>query len=502
MSRNFDTEQLPFSPDKQQAVLGYTLDNTEFFNSVITKIDPDWFSEELTRRTFAVAKKMYMSNPQKPTFREIEEHQDIITLDPKLKTRIKSNIAICKSNTALYSAQNLLNEMQGWMKSRIIALALPKASMAFNAHNVEESYNILARTIKDYNEANFHGDGAESFKNYALELKQEEIDRGRAMTFGLEDMDRHIDPNGKTGFGSLFRGDMTVLLAPTNVGKTSAMVTIASHNLNRGKSVLFLTHEGGRKEIKNKIMRCMMHKSKPELLRLYLDAEPAMLAKLERLENALDRDLTYVPLNKPGLTVEEVATVIDKFQAKRILQYGKGYDLLVDDYPAKLNTQLASGGQFQRRHIDEEVYNQFVQIGLKYDIHVLVAIQTNREGSRVNRHTGNYKNERRLLQMEDVLESWGPMTAAATVISMNRDDIDARNGKLTYFLCKSRSGETGWAVTVNTDYDRCLIHSNEQGCFSYRGSDNLSEVSSSLMQAYRGQVVPSEKIKFFKQMGT
>jgi hypothetical protein len=138
-------------------------------------------------------------------------------------------------------------------------------------------------------------------------------------------------------------------------------------------------------------------------------------------------------------------------------------------------------------------------MGLQHKLHVLTAIQTNREGSKLNNRIGTQKHETRLLHMEDVMETWGAMTAAAVVVSMNRNKKDEELNKLTFYLCKSRQGETGWAVVCNTDYDRCRTHSNDMGAFWYRGSDSIGEQSAAIMKTWKGQVVASDKLAMYDQ---
>lgn len=496
MAYEIDVNALPFSEDKQNAIVGYLLFDHEevpFYVGVVSKVEPSWFINEVPRQVFTYIKKRYQLTGERVSSKQVLESPDVMKLANGLQQQIHVGVSLMSSARKLYNIKALTDELEAWLKARIITRALPEAGTAFNNGNIEGSASILSNMVKEYYEAKFEGDGVQKFKGYRNEMIAEEMDRNRAMTFGIEKMDRLIDPDGAAGTGSLFRGDMTIFLAPTNVGKTSAMVTVLMENIRRGKSVLFITHEGNPKEIKSKVMRCAHKLTRPDLRRAYdnMDLQPRM----ERMESIIDHLLTYLPMNKPGLSVEEVAAQIDKLQMARKSTTGKYYDLIVDDYPAKLTTELARGGYFQLRHIHEEVYNQFVQIALKYDAHVLCAIQTNRDGSRVNRKTGIYRNETRLLQMEDVMEAWGPMTAASTVISMNRDSQDAATNKLTYLICKSRSGDTDWALVCNTDYKKCILHSEDLGYFWYRGDDGLSNRSAELMNAWKGKEIPEDKLR-------
>ena len=496
MSDTIDTSSLPFSLDKQKAVLGHALYDERFFGTIIGRVEAEWFSEPLVSRVYDALKRWYKKWGKQATVSELIDSEWIGgKLAPQEIHQIKGLMSVVKTSRETYSPTPLLAEMEVWVKTRLIQLALPKAANNFNKRDIEASVLVLNSMVKEFHEIRFMEDGESTFDKFGQDLIRENIEKSHAMTFGLMAMDRLLDPYGSGG--SMLPGDMTVILAPTNVGKTSVMVTTACHNLLQGKSVLFISHEGRPDEIKSKFMRCLTGMTPPELLRAYTD--PNMAEWLRAREELFRRYLVYVPMNKPGQTVEEVAAAIERYQDRRRLSTGKGFDLLIDDYPAKLTTSTAKEGNLQLRHIQEIVYNQFVQMGLHHKFHVLVAIQTNREGSKVNRKMGAFKNETRLLHMEDVMETWGAMTAAATVISINRTAQDAELKKLTFLVCKSRSGETGWALVCNTDYDRCRTHSNDLGCFWYRGEDGLGERSNAMMQAHLNQAVPSEKVQWWRE---
>lgn len=494
---SIDTSALPFSVEKQRAVLGHALYDERFFGTIISRVEAEWFSEPLVCRVYDALKRWYTKWSKQPSVNELLDSEWITKLPSAELVQIQGLVALVKRDREKYSPTPLLSEMEVWIKTRLLQLAIPKAAMSFNKRDIDGAVVTLNSMVKNFHEIHFLDDGESGFERFGQDLVQENMDKSRALTFGLSAMDRLIDPYGAGG--SLMPGDMTVILAPTNVGKTSVMVTVACHNITQGKSVLFISHEGRPDEIKSKFMRCLTGMTPPELLRAYTD--PKMAETLRAYEEIFRRYLVYVPMNKPGQTVEEVAAAIERHQDRRRLTYGRGFDLLVNDYPAKLTTTQAKEGHLQLRHIQEIVYNQFVQMGLHHKFHVLVAVQTNREGSKVNRRMGTFKHETRLLHMEDVMESWGIMTAAATVVSINRTAQDAEMNKLTYLLCKSRSGDVGWAVVCNTDYSRCRIHANDLGCFWYRGEEGLGDKSADIMNGFRNQAVPSEKIRYFEELG-
>lgn len=267
------------------------------------------------------------------------------------------------------------------------------------------------------------------------------------------------------------------------------MITIIRHNLMRKKSVLFITHEGRPDDIMTKVWCSMTGLTKDEIYLKYKTEEGRRI--LDKTLAYIKTYLTYIPMNRAGLTVEDVEIIVRKKQEERLAQTGKYYDMVADDYPAKLITNLARNGSLQKRNMDEYVYNQFVQLGLEYNSHQLLVIQTNREGSKINKG-----KEDRLLQMEDVNESFGVMQLATNVITINRDDLAEANSRMTFYLAKCRSNEKGYAVVCRSDYSRSVTHSDSYGYTSYRGCATLSDKVDDLIKQYENRMIPSAAIPF------
>jgi hypothetical protein len=191
--------------------------------------------------------------------------------------------------------------------------------------------------------------------------------------------------------------------------------------------------------------------------------------------------------------VEDVAAAISLEQEQRIAETGKGFDLVIDDYPAKLLSENMKFSQFQKRNLDEYTYNQFVQLALQYKFHMLVAIQSNRVGARINK--GQKGVEERLLTMEDANEAFGPMQISTNVITVNRDPWSMANDFLTFHIGKSRGSETGQAIVCKSDYAHAITHSESLGGFWYKGTVPLGALIESYYAQFKGEEVPFSSFK-------
>ena len=118
------------------------------------------------------------------------------------------------------------------------------------------------------------------------------------------------------------------------------------------------------------------------------------------------------------------------------------------------------------------------------------------------------------------MESWGVMTKATNVLTINRSPTDMAKNRVIYYLCKSRSSETGFAFCCKSDYSRSTTHApagwphvadNEvftnpgestrpevdlgrYGCTAWSGHEGTTERLDALIDQFRGKLIP-ENIK-------
>lgn len=490
-------EPIPFSDAKQEACLGYILygegpgGNRNFFLQAQRHIKPEWFAEPFCQKIYAAATNFYKEFKRPPTITEVQESKDFSRMDQAYRNKVTVKIGACKILMAQFGLDVIKSELTAWLHTVQIKRRIYEMQGHFNNRKTDKIVDTLRAAMKEVDETSFEDSKVIAWDDFSVfERQQEELEN--ALTFGLDPFDKLLNPAAKSG--SLLRGDTTVILAPSNIGKTTTLITVAVANVLRGKSVLFLSHEGRGEDLIEKFWCSMLQVSKMELHRLQdtYKTDPITRDRLNNVTNYLNRFLTYVPMNKPGLTVETVAAEVARLQEDRVRNSPDhlGYDLLVDDYPAKLSSSIMQGKEAARRHNDDLVYGYFVQIALEYKLHCINAIQTNREGSRVN--SGD---EDRLLQMEDVSESWGPMTSATNVITVNRTPNMESSGYVTYNICKSRSSERGWAVACRSRYDLSTTHSNNLGCTWYRGGSTMDKKIDSLLAKFEGMEIPKRETR-------
>lgn len=461
--------RLPFDIAKQFAVLGHLITKPAFFSQCRHRVEDSWFSDGSAGVVYKALLGFWGRYQRAPTVAELKGCAEILK-DPRPEYRLAADMAI---NRALDKMMDigvdvLRRELTEWMHARLYYVGSAKADRLYNEERWHECYGVISDVVRNIRETTFEEDVRVSFKHPGTYLQQMEVRYDTALSFGLKMLDEALIPTGIVAPGALLPGDFTILLAPSNVGKTTSLITTARHNIMKGRDVLWMSHEGGGEDLRLKMLCACLNLTIPGILALY--KEEGGLTAVNSIANLIEQHLVYIPYNKPGAVVEDVIAMVDRRHEEwQATHQGKGFDLLVDDYPALLSTEQAKGGRLEKRHLDSTVYNFFKQWCLDKKVHGLVAIQTNREGSKANR------DDERLLQMEDVREAWDVMCLATNVLSLNRDARAEAANRLTYLVCKSRSSEKNKAIVCRTNYASGLAHSEQLGGRWYRGTETLSD---------------------------
>jgi len=481
-------QALPFSTRKQDAILGHLVKNDKFFKYARDKILPHWFVDPFNGKIYQ-AKLNYMKETARPpSIDELKESRDFAQETQAYRTKMTTKMALAAQESEIFKLDGLTPELTSWLKCRIYHESVEASVKRFNAERYDQAVEILNKAVKEYVEVSFDGSNEVDLTDLSF-LKTSIYDRTHALTFGLKKFDEKLLPGNENG-GSLLPGDSTVLIGPNNVGKTTVMITVIRHNLYNRKSILYIPIEGRLADLQEKLWCSVLDVNKVELLRKYETAEG--LEQLNRWAKMIKENLVIVPQLKAGLMVEDIAQIIRKKQQEREALDGKGFDLVVIDYPAKLSTKQAEGGHMQRRHIDAYVYNYFVQLALELNYHSLVAIQVNREGSKINK--GLKGAEERLLLAEDVMEAWEATCTATNIVTINRSPTMASRHVVTFYICKNRSSETGWAIAPKSNYANCITHSNYQDAVAYLGTAAMPDRIGDLLCQWKGQDIPPQAL--------
>lgn len=492
-------DQLPFDEEQQKAILGWL---TSFRNDASFKphyetfflaakdvLKPEWFFHPYLQKLWTFRKEFYNLHKRSPiSLEEFKSHSSFTVLEQAERSRLYGELSLCSISASRRELDEVvLERMEYWIQAQVFLEHMAKGVDLYNQHYVIETFDEMKRMYLDLQRVKFNSADVFRVADFQHNAKFALQNLQQALTLGNPTLDQCLLPESQVG--CLLPGDTTILLAPTNMGKTTFLINVLVENLLKEKHILFLTHEGRPEDITQKIWMRLLGFTRAEYLNRAND--PAWVPLLKGFANYVEKYLVYVPMNKAGLTVEEVEVTVRRKQEERKSICGRYFDLIVDDYPDKLSTKLAEHGQFNKRQVSDHVYSYFVALALEYQSHSLLAFQSNREGAKINRGTAK---ENRLLFMEDASEAYGPMMTATNVLTLNRPPLAISKGLIILNICKSRSSETGIAVVVRSDYSRAITHKSDSQCTWFRNYGRMPDRIEDLLQQYATREIPLTEI--------
>ena len=506
-----DDKHLPesiFSESRQAAIIGHLLSNEVFFQNGLYKIEPDWFPNIFHARIWILTRDWFYRTKRRPTRQELLEHPAILCEDPAWTAKFRFWINESFHFTTMYGLDAIKPDLSEWMHYRLIKRTLQACAGEYNAAMARTSdqrtdklakiKGIFKETSKDLDNG-FADSASVQFGEYEGYLVSQAKKFDRGLTFGVKTMDYRLAlgledrlAQGLEG-GPLLPGGSTVIMAPMGTGKTTCMITVARYNLFRKdpKDILYLSHEDHQDNIRVKVLASILGMTLDEVLTGYL--RPGYKEVYDGATKLLDDHFNFIPMVKAGLSVEEVSATVRREQEKKIAETGKGYDMLIDDYPAILTTNMAQHGNLQYRQVLSTVYGHFFQLALELDLHCLSAIQTNREGYKTNREAGQAS---KLLIPSDVSEAFAALFPATNIISLNQDDEARALNRLTYYIGKARLAPSGIAVVCRSDYAHNITHGDSLGAVWYYGGSSMGSKIETVLadKDYYGKMIDPTKI--------
>lgn len=443
--------ELPFSETWQCAIVGHCIVNPRFFMKCYGKLQPQWFTKNpLLMNLFNELCKNYKSTgmfaESVDAFKGVSFFRE---QKPQQKIEYHNLIDACVYLTGDkgISVERLERDLTGFLRISLFKESIEGAAQRYRVQGFQEAYDWTKAKLQEIQEAKFEDDElVMSLENPDAWIVEQELRRGQAISTGNSDLDTALG-------GGLFKKEACAFMAPVNVGKTTAMITLARHAMWQGYKVLFLIHEGFPEEIRIRFLASFLAVSTETIYQWQKD--PAMRPILMNAAEIVRRQLVYVPYIKTGaMFVEDVVTVIKKLQEKEKMKTGRGFDLIIDDYPKKLKSKFRMGSKEGLYRIEAaEIYDTFNHLATELDVHCFVAAQTNRQGLKQN---NNKVESEFLLGMEEMDESFGIAQNLPNIITLNRGPHDKTHNIMRMNVTKSRNSQTDVVINTRTNYKCCL----------------------------------------------
>ena len=431
-----------FTESFQEAIIGYAITDPDFFKTAAKKLKPTYFSADPKLSTiFSQLINVYENygSPAVST-EELKNQTYFRELKSSEKINYYNTIDRCVGVSLYkYDLKKMKEDLTGFLRMSIFKEVLSSgASQYKNSKNdpnkLESTYVWTNNKLSEIKEATFVNESKiDKIGDVLSWLNRREKLMTDAISTGSAALDKLLG-------GGLFKQDNSAIMAPTNTGKSRALFTIARHAIRQGCKVLVITHEDVPDKIKEQFLLGFLGISKDTMRKWVGDKDKEAI--IVGASQVIDKYLYFMPFNKAGQmfvedVIDEARRVNEDIKSKN---GGRGFDLIIDDYPKKLKMRSRIGNRDNLMRAElAEIYDHFVQLAIELDCHVMVAIQTNRAGLKKSKMIGDDKSG---LGLEDTDEAFGIAQNIANVIALMRTPQDKDRKILRLSVIKSRNGTT------------------------------------------------------------
>lgn len=456
------------SPKFVQALMGHLMKNQQFFVLAEAKIEEKYISDPIIRKIYAICRKFYKKHNRCPTEQELYLEADYRIEDAEHQRAIRSRLVQCSLACGEIDLEVVKRHLTEWYRVQLFYNTLPSVTDTFKQSKASGTFDKVWKGLFDLSkhiqETSFDPPAVvcldrpeDFFESLAQESKH-------LVSIGHPLFDKALNENAETG--SLRAGEVTVLMGPINVGKTTTLMSVVVHNaLIAKKDVLFVGGEGVDSDLLSKMYSCATGISTRDLS-LYRKDEK-VVSVLGKVAPLLSEKI--VLLMDSSKTIEEVEAIIDREQEKRINEKGKGFDLVVYDYLGRLTTKEAQGGKLSRHEALGRVAVSFEALATKHRFHVITPHQVNREGIKINEGKGFGRQDggQRWLSQSDSGESIEVLKPVANVITINCFPAMRKNNVMAFYIDKCRSSSVGKTFMTQTDFSasRSIYHKAKSFCY-------------------------------------
>lgn len=470
----------------QEAIIGHMLEENWFCNKSLNQIKSGWFSDPNLATIFAAIQDFSQQYRRTPTPKELRDYT---------RTKFFTNHGTLhiKIDQCVASAGNIRRDYvskvaTGWLRLSKFKNYVAEAVNMYNKDDGIGAIYWIDNKIAEIKNTSFLSDDSMDFSNPMAFYKDFNKELDDCLTLGHPDFDELLRPGSKClknppeniyskrhnkyySKGSLGKGDTTMIIGPSNAGKTTTVISILVANILSEKHCLFVTHEQNARDIVDKIFQCFFQMSRQQLI----NPNEKESKEMQHAAAFLNTYLTYVPWVKSGgMYSEDVVDMIrEKNSFLKSKNNGKGFDLVIDDYPGKLGSRNTNKNQADHA-LKTYVYDQFVTLAIEEQFHVIVPLQANRGGFKKAK---DLKSGGALIDQSDVADAYNIVQRASNVITINSSKVDKEKQVTRYLIDKSRSSQTGKIFVSSTAFDKSTSHSIFNASTTYSEGAPRDDVS-------------------------
>lgn len=375
--------------------------NYKFLQQYRESLDTRWFTRK-DLRILAESLFDWFDRYRKPVTLEdlyftLSQHNEFKEFTPEQWQEVFSEIRRHQENTLdeVYEHVTRYIELNAYRQAIMTAVELIERG---HLERIPEVLRKAERWIR-------HSDNYVSFFDDLDFWSQPDLVVRDTIPTGISDLDEIMD-------GGTARGELTVVLARYNVGKTTTLINFGTSALRHGHTVYHFHAEQTTSVIRTRYAACILDRNYSDVL-----SDPERTVR-EIVEFREKTGSSLIIADCAGWSISQIRGFI----------YKHGYpDVLIIDYADKLSPQKGYVNRWDEIGV---IYNEMIFMAKEFNCSVMTASQVNREG-----------DDKALITARYAAGAYSKAMDADNVLSLNQTEEEHEEGKIRIYIDKLRNQE-------------------------------------------------------------
>lgn len=404
--------------NSETVVLSSLIYNEKYIEKVLPYIKSEYFLEQHNQLIFNQVVDHFSKYKRQPTKKELL--LDLSAADKKIpegvyksiETTLKDEIA----QGSVIDDEWIVNKTEEFCKERALHLALLESIKIKEDTSGKTSASDIPRILTEALSVSFDSSIGYDYFDRAEERWETYHKLEKKVPFDIELLNKIAE-------GGMAEKTLTLLMAPTGVGKSLVMCHVAAAALSMGYNVLYITLEMSEVKISKRIDANLYNTDIRELSKI---PKEDFLKKVDKFKNKTQGKLVVQEYPNNSAHSGHFRFLINELRSKKNFKP----DLLIVDYIGICASSRYKAGTVNSYTFGKAVCEEIRELAQEFGFPALSAIQTNRSGYNVSD-----------LDITSVSESiGGPMSADMMVGIVQTEEMNEMNQYL-FIQLKNREGD-------------------------------------------------------------
>lgn len=405
-----------FSESFYNTVLCLLVKGDDFAGDVIEKIPESFFENKFYKKHFKIIKRLYKEYGM--------INKDVYIEEAGSEAEVIMDFSYLKLEK--YVVKNIYKFIYVAQLKKTLDFISDECGKDFRDINDVEIKGKLA-TLETYSMFKDEKPPLDYYKDVVGRIVQTSNRIG--IPTGIPDIDRRLFGGG------LCSGELGIILALPNRGKSATLINLVVAAATYGKSCAYITLEMSEELIAHRIdMRITGFTSEEVKENAGVSAR-----KIYKFQKITQNQIAIKGFQSEKATVSDIRNFLLKEKKK-----GNKIDFLVVDYADILTTKSKHK---RDDNVDKEIYTDLRELANEFKIPIWTASQSNRKEAEPGQ----------VIDMTRFSNSFAKGFIGDVVLSINQDDKQLENNKAVYYFAKNRNEAARYGVELYADWSRMII---------------------------------------------